>query len=141
MNETSLTLEFHNRAQAWALIGQTMFPFLSQWLQAGKKLVCVASLKKRTVKQNKRYWGRGVLAQIAEQATTNGKLYKAELWHEYFKRKFIGVIELPDGTYEGESSTKLNTAEFCAFSDQVEAYAVTELGVEFIDLPPRETAE
>lgn len=136
MSEGTITLELHNRAQAWAVIREQLFPFLAHWLQAGKKMVLVVSLRKRTAKQNKRYWGKGVLAQIAEQATTNGKLYKAEIWHEYFKRKFIGIIELPDGTYQGQSSTGLNTAEFCAFSDQVEAYAATDLGVEFVDLAP-----
>jgi len=94
------------------------------------------SLRKRTVKQNKRYWGKGVLAQIAEQATVNGRLYSAESWHELFKRMFIGVIELPDGSVVGESSTGLNTAEFCEFCDQVEAYACTDLGVVFYDLLP-----
>jgi hypothetical protein len=51
-----------------------------------------------------------------------------------FKRKFIGFDELPNGEVIGKSSTKLTTAEFCAFCDQVEAYAATELGVVFYDL-------
>jgi hypothetical protein len=42
---------------------------------------------------------------------------------------------LPDGSVVGKSSTELTTAEFCQFCDEVEAYAVTELGVLFIDLP------
>jgi len=50
---------------------------------------------------------------------------------------FIGVIELPDGSVIGESSTGLNTAEFCDFCDRVEAHAATELGVMFYDLPER----
>ena len=138
MSDTTLTLEFHNRAQAFAVIKEQLYPFLGHWLQAGKKLVMTVSLRKRTPKQNRRYWGKGVLAQVAEQAAVGGKLYPAELWHELFKRMFVGFVELPDGSIQGKSSTGLNTAEFCEFSDQVEAYAASELGVVFYDLQPRE---
>ena len=134
MSASSITLELHNRQQAFAVIKEQLYPFLGQWLQAGKTLTLAASLKKRTKPQNRRYWGRGVLAQIAEQATVGGRLFSAKTWHEQFKRQFIGVIELPNGEVIGKSSTDLTTAEFCEFSDQVEAYAATELGVRFIDL-------
>ena len=64
----------------------------------------------------------------------NGKQYSAETWHELFKRMFIGVEELPDGSVIGKSSTALTTAEFSDFCTQVEAYAASELGVTFYDL-------
>jgi len=134
MSDSQITLQLHNRAQAFAIIKEQLYPFLGRWLQAEKQLTLVAGLKKRTKPQNRRYWGRGVLAQIAEQATVNGRLYSAESWHEMFKRMFIGYDELPNGEIIGKSSTKLTTAEFCNFCDQVEAYACTELGVRFIDL-------
>ena len=134
MSETSITLEFHNRQQAWALMTEKLYPFLKRWLQDGKRLVLTCGLRKRTKPQNRRYWGKGVLAQIAEQATVGGRLFDAKTWHELFKRKFIGVIELPDGSVIGESSKGLNTAQFCDFCQQVEAYAVVELGVMFYDL-------
>ena len=103
-------------------------------LNAGRKLSVTAKALKRTSKQNRRYWGNGILAQIAAQAVSGGKLHSAENWHEVFKRMFIGIEELPNGHIQGMSSTKLSTAGFCLFSDQVEAYAVTELGVVFVDL-------
>jgi hypothetical protein len=134
----SITLELYNRQQAFAVIKEQLYPFLGHWLQAGKRLVLTVSLRKRTTKQNKRYWGRGVLAQIAEQAAPGGKLYPAKIWHEQFKRQFIGVIELPNGDVVGKSSTELTTAEFCDFCTQVEAYAATELGVFFTDLLPNQ---
>lgn len=133
MAET-LTVELHNRVQAWAAIQQQVFPFLRAVLQGGGRWVLTITKRKRTPPQNRRYWGRGVLAQIAEQATVNGKLYDAETWHELFKRKFIGVIELPDGSVVGKSSTGLSTTEFSDFCAQVEAYAAAELGVTFYDL-------
>lgn len=130
----SLTIELHNRQQAWAAIKAQLFPFLAAVLQGGSRWVLTITRRKRTKPQNRRYWGKGVLAQVAEQAVVNGKLYDAETWHEMFKRKFIGVIELPDGSVVGKSSTGLSTTEFSDFCAQVEAYAAAELGVTFYDL-------
>ena len=130
----SLTVELYSRQQAWAAIKSQVFPFLAQVLQGGHRWVLTITRRKRTSKQNRRYWGNGVLKQIAEQAAPNGKLYPAEIWHEQFKRMFIGVVELPNGEVVGMSSTALDTAQFCEFSDKVEAYAATELGVTFYDL-------
>ena len=135
---SSITLELFNRQQAFAVIKEQLYPFVGHWLQSGKILVLSAKLRKRTTKQNRRYWGNGVLAQIAQQAAPGGRMYEAAHWHELFKRMFIGVIELPDGSVIGESSTELTTAEFCIFCDQVEAYAATELGVVFYDLQNHE---
>lgn len=134
MSDTTITIDLHNRQQAWVVIKNQVYPFLSHWLQAGKQLVLTIKLRQRTPKQNRRYWGAGVLAQIAAQAAPGGKLYAAETWHEMFKRQFIGVIELPNGQVQGMSSAKLSTAEFSEFCTKVEAYAATELGVCFIDL-------
>lgn len=130
----SLTIELHNRAQAWAAIKAQVFPFLKQVLQGGNRWVLSITRRKRTKPQNRRYWGRGVLAQVAEQAVVNGKLYRAEIWHEQFKRQFIGFEELPNGQIVGRSSTALTTAEFSEFCSKVEAYAATELGVTFYEL-------
>ena len=129
-----ITLELHNRPQAWALMQSQLHPFLAAVLQGGGRWVLTVRKMKRTPAQNRRYWGQGVLAQVAAQATVNGRLYSADVWHEQFKRMFIGVEELPNGQVIGKSSTKLTTSEFCAFSDQVEAWAASELGVTFYDL-------
>jgi len=132
--QEKLTLELHNRQQAWQVIKTQLYPFLAAVLQGGGRWVLTVDRRKLTKAQNRRYWGNGVLKQIAEQAVVNGKLYSAETWHEQFKRQFIGVIELPNGQVVGQSSSKLTTAEFCDFCDKVEAYAASELGVTFYDL-------
>lgn len=129
-----LTIELFNRPQAWAEIKSQLYPFLAQVLQGGHRWVLTVGKRKRTKPQNRRYWGKGVLAQIAAQATVNGRLYSAESWHEQFKRHFIGVVELPNGDVVGKSSTDLDTAEFSDFCAQVEAYAASELGVTFYEL-------
>lgn len=130
----SLTIELHNRQQARVANEQQIQPFLDRVLQGGSRWVLRVSRRKRTQPQNRRYWGRGVLAQVAEQAVVNGKLYSAEIWHEQFKRQFIGFDELPNGQIVGRSSTALTTAEFSEFCSKVEAYAATELGVTFYEL-------
>ena len=134
---TRMEVTLWNRQQAIAVIDGHLKEYASQALQAGKTLVLTCGPRKRSIKQNRRYWGKGVLAQIAEQATVNGRLFAASVWHELMKQKFIGVIELPNGSVIGESSTGLDTAEFCTFCDQVEAYAASELSVCFEDLPAR----
>jgi hypothetical protein len=130
----TLEIELHNRQQAWVAIKSKLFPFLKEVLQNGRRLVLVVKERQRTTPQNRRYWGKGVLAQIAEQAVVNGKQYDAETWHELFKRMFIGVKELPNGEIVGMSSKELSTVEFSDFCSKVEAYAATSLGVTFYDL-------
>lgn len=133
----TFTATLYNPKQAHLILSD-LWPKIKEQLSTGKRLELVVKREKRSTQQNRRYWGRGVLAQIAEQAVVNGKLYPAEVWHEQFKRQFIGVIELPNGQVIGKSSTELDKAEFCRFCDEVEAFAVTELGVVFYDLEPRE---
>lgn len=130
-----LEIELHNRAQAWALIQGQLFPFLKGVMQGGGRWVLTVTRRKRTQKQNRRYWGNGVLAQIAAQATTaDGRMHSVDNWHEVFKRMFIGVEQLPNGEVIGKSSTGLSTVEFSEFCTQVEAYAASELRVTFYDL-------
>jgi hypothetical protein len=128
-------LELVNRIDAWRDIQNSLYPFLKGRLNGETRWILTLSTKKRTSPQNRRYWGRGVLSQISEQAKVGGQQYSAEAWHELAKRKFLGVTELPDGSIVGKSSTNLTTTEFSEFCTQVEAWAATELGVTFIDLP------
>lgn len=134
MAEQRLELELHNRQQAWALFNAQLYPFLKTVFQGNSSWVLTVARRKRTKAQNRRYWGKGVLAQVAEQAVIGGKQFSAETWHEQFKRMFIGVQELPNGQVIGKSSSDLTTAEFSDFCTQVEAYAASELGVRFYDL-------
>lgn len=129
-----LELELHSRQQAWAIMNSQLFPFLKNALQGNARWVLTVARRKRTRAQNRRYFGRGVLAQIAEQAVVDGKQFSAEIWHEFLKRKFLGVEELPDGSLIAAPSKGLTTAQFSEYCQQCEAYAATELGVTFYDL-------
>lgn len=99
----------------------------------GRFLAVTVTLFKsrRSLEQNRRYFGPAVLGAIEEQAWVGGRRYDKESWHEEFKRKFIGVVELPGGGLRAMSSSDLNVEEFSTFMTQVEAYAASELGVIF----------
>lgn len=130
-----LEIDIFSRQQAWVAIKGQLFPFLEAALQGSGRWVLTVTRRKRTKSQNRRYWGGGVLAQVAQQAVTaDGRMYSAENWHEAFKQMFIGIEELPNGNVVGKSSTDLTTAEFSEFCTRVEAYAASELGVTFYDL-------
>lgn len=131
---TRLVVELYNPEQAWLQIKTQVFPFLRQAFNQGGRWVLTVAKRKRSNPQNRRYWGRGVLAQIAEQAVVEGRMFPERIWHEQFKRQFIGVEELPSGEVIGKSSADLSAAEFAEFCTQVEAYAAQELGVRFYDL-------
>jgi len=128
------TVTLFNPQQGHSEIANVVWPAAKALLMAGRRVVIEMRPEVRSVAQNRRYWGRGVLAQIAEQAVVNGRSFSAKAWHEHMKQKFLGLVELEDGRVVGMSSTKLTTAEFRDFCDQVEAYAATELGVTFHDL-------
>ena len=80
---------------------------------------------RRTKDQNKRYWA--IVGELAEQVKMVNQYYRPEAWHEYFKRRFIGVLDLPNGGCVGMSSADLDVEKFGVFMTQVEAYAVDEL--------------
>lgn len=86
---------------------------------------------KRSLDQNRRYFGPAVLGAIEDQAWLDGRRYGKESWHEHFKRKFIGVIDIPGGGVRAMSSADLNVEEFSIFMQQVEAYAAQDLAVQF----------
>ena len=92
--------------------------------------------EKRRGAQNNRYWA--ILHEVSEQILIDGRVMAAETWHEWAKRRFIGVTEipLPDGEmiYLGMSSTELSVAEFSDYMQMIEAWAI-EQGVIFNDLP------
>lgn len=132
--QEQLTIELHNRVQAWTAIKMQLFPFLKCVLQGENRWLLTVTRRKRTVQQNRRYFGNGVLKQVSDQAIVNGQKFSTDAWHEMFKRMFLGLIELPDGSLSGKSSADLTTVKFSEFCSQVEAYAAGELGVTFTDL-------
>ena len=82
---------------------------------------------RRSIQANRRHWA--LMNQISEEAWIEGRQYSPEVWHEFFCRRFIGVIDLPGGTSMAESSSILNSKEFSEFDQKIEVYMSTELGL------------
>lgn len=87
-------------------------------------------LPKRSSEANRRLWA--IYHEIAESVAAEGRKFNAEIWHEYFKEKFIGAeeIKLPNGQTRKivHSTADLETPEFADYMTQVEAWAA-ERGV------------
>ena len=80
-----------------------------------------------------------VLLEIAEQVRLIDPdsglrvRYVPAVWKEHLKDLFCPLTEAPDGTW-GKSTERLSDAIFASFITACQAFAVTELGVEFSEL-------
>lgn len=77
MSET-LTVDLHNRQQAWAAIKAQVFPFLAQVLQGGHRWVLTISRRKRTDDQNRLL--HAILGEIAATREWAGSKRDIETW-------------------------------------------------------------
>lgn len=110
-------------------------------------------VKVRKLDQNALMW-RGPLFDIAEQAYVDGRTFSAKVWHEHFKEEYLPEEFDPELCRDGYrkwdtcpkgnrklvgSTTELTVRGFALYLKQVEAFAQTELGVQF-HANPRERA-
>ena len=85
----------------------------------------------RTALQNARLWA--LYQRIAErravviEAGGVGRKFSAEAWHEYYKRIFLGLVDvpLPNGRVvtRANSTRRLDVAQFSEYMEKVEADA------------------
>ena len=109
----------------------------AHWLEAvrrGTPLVVSVEQqhRQRTIAQNKRL--HALISEIAAYPI-HGHTFSPEAVKEWIRRRFIGTeeIDLPDGTRieRGISTTTLSVDECQKLMEQIEAWAATELGIEF----------
>ena len=83
---------------------------------------------KRTQDQNRRMWA--LLREVAATVWIDGRQFTDEVWHEHFKRQFIGQeeITLPSGATEirGISTTTLNVADMGRYMDEISQWCVEQ---------------
>ena len=88
----------------------------------------------RTSAQNSFYWA--TLAAISEQIRPQSQAHDQDVWHHYFKARFLPgrMIELPNGqVMESEpTTTGLTKAQFSDYVEQVLAWA-TNHGLQMTD--------
>ncbi len=98
------------------------------------RVLIVEAEQPRTPAQNKRYFSF-LLKAIAAQAWVDGRQFDADVWHEHLAGRYgyLKEVVMPSGEIvtRRKSTTEMSVAEFSEFMQQVEAYASTELGVEF----------
>lgn len=117
--------------------------FLNAWGAAkqfadGFELVVRPLKAKRTADQNRRMWAllREVAATVwisVEEYDGGPRVFRQfsdEVWHEHFKRQFIGQEEivLPSGEKEirGISTTTLNVADMGRYMDEISQWCVEQ---------------
>ena len=87
---------------------------------------CVVEIKdaNRTTEQNALYWA--AVHEIAESVFLNGKAFTPEVWHIYFKQRFLAgrMIELPNGQLveADATTTELTKEEFSDYVTEVLAF-------------------
>lgn len=81
---------------------------------------------KRTDRQRRYYWAS--LQDLSEDAPIK---YSKEVWHEYFRKLFLPLVELPDGSTVPMSTNHLTVREANEYLDQINRWTSTELGIPF----------
>lgn len=79
---------------------------------------------KRSIEQNKRYWA--LLREVSATVWVDGRQFSDEVWHEQFRRWFIGMVDMPDGSMVGISTTTLSVAEFTDYMTRIEHWCVEQ---------------
>jgi hypothetical protein len=74
----SLSIELHNRVQAWAAIKAQVFPFLATVLQGGGRWVLQLKPQTRNLPQNAKL--HAMLGEIASQKEWAGKKRDTDTW-------------------------------------------------------------
>jgi hypothetical protein len=130
----------HNSLQGHqAILG--LWQQAKPWLMAERKLVAELRLYEDSKTDAMRRYYHGVtLKTIAEQVTIEGKRHGLQTWKEYFRAKYLGFktqthIDPMTGKKSRRrhrvSSEDLGMKAYLKLIEQVEAEAVTELGVRF----------
>lgn len=142
MSEYALQTYFTNPEQAKNCISHQIAPFCkTMWQQGIERLVVTVEPEDdaKTVQQGRFLWGV-VYHEIAHQAKIGGVRYTSDAWHAFFKREYLPrkkVTEQVAGRKRPVVYTTLGTTKgmkvkpMSKYIDQVIAYAVTELNVQF----------
>lgn len=85
----------------------------------------------RTLEQNARIWA--LMNEISQQAPSamGGEWWAPEVWYDYCARRFGGVEPGPFGQPARVHPSKFDKQKFSDYMTEVEAWAATELGVQF----------
>lgn len=132
MSTETLSVELHNKQQAWAAIKAQVFPFLAQVLQGGGRWVLSLKPQTRNLAQNALLHAR--LTEIAAKHEWAGQKWDTEVWKRLLTAAWLRasgeqVVVLPaldghgvDVVFRRTSDlSKSECAELITFIDAWEA--------------------
>jgi hypothetical protein len=142
MNQLALETTFTDQEQAKAAFLGLVGPYCRRMWQEGHSRLSVVIQPEEDAKsiQQRRYYHRYVLVEIAEQARVNGEKFAMPVWKDYFREKYVGYrwVVMKDPLTGKKlrrkvriSSEELGIRAYSKLIDQVSAFAATDLGVVF----------
>lgn len=130
----SLTIELHNRAQAWNAIKGQLFPFLANVLQGGGRWVLSLKPQKRNNEQNALLHAR--LTEIAARHEWAGRKWDVEVWKRLLTAAWLrargeAVVILPALDGQGvdvvmRRTSTLTVAECSELLEFINAWEATK---------------
>lgn len=140
----ALQIQCWEPVQSNTAINKLLWPWVKSQTAAGNRVTLEARLTEdaKTDEQRKFYHGV-ILLQIAQQAKPNGESYPMPVWKEWFRAKYLGfkTVTFIDPFTKKKSRRRirrstesLSVKGYTRLIEQVTAFAVTELSVEFTEL-------
>jgi hypothetical protein len=141
MNDQALCLTLGEPDQAREAVRAQFLPFIGKLIDAGKR-VDITACEEEDAKsvQQRRFYHRYVLVEIAEQAKVNGEKFDMKVWKDFFREKYVGyrwvVMKNPLTSKKLRRKVRISTEDlgvkaYSKLIDQVCAFGATELGVTF----------
>jgi hypothetical protein len=145
MSELALHAKWINPQQAGVSLNSMVVPWCKSMMAAGHALAVEIRLAEdaKTDQQRKYYHGV-ILKQIAEQASPNGQKFPLAVWKEHFRAQYLGfktttfvnpLTGKKSRRRVRKSTEDLGVKAYNELIERVTAFAVTELGVVFAELP------
>lgn len=143
MSAAIFQMQCFEPVQTNVAMNKQLWPWLKSMTMAGTRVTveCRLTEDAKTDAQRRFYHGV-ILLQIANQANVNGQKFPLKVWKEWFRDKYLGFktvtfINPMTGKKSRrrirKSTEDLGVKGYNALIEQVSAFAVTELGVEFTE--------
>jgi len=121
----SLTLDLHERKQAWSAIQNSLFPFLAKAFESGRRWILTIRLETRSMSQNRLMWPLLTAFSKQLQWPVNGKMVymQPEDWKDVLTAAFKGEeVKLAMGLNGGVVMLGQRTSKFTKpqFSEWIE---------------------
>lgn len=127
--------------EAWRAAATAIYRAGEALIEAGKPVKCVVCEWEDDISARQRgFLHAAVFPQIAEQVRANGDRFTAEVWKEYYRKRFLGskwvMQKLPGQKRAVPVKVRISTEDlgvkaYSEYIDRVIADAVTEWGVVF----------